>query len=93
MTVFVDARIPILFGVEPCSTDVVLLPEGSAPHPTGCACCIARGAGAAALDQLFLDRVRGAIPWFKRVVVAQDWPALRNALATDPVLVARFRLG
>ena len=93
MTLFVDARIPVVFGVEPGSTDVMLLPEGGDPHPTGCACCVARGADAAALDRLFLDRVRGTIPWFTRVVVPEDSAALRAAVATDPVLMARFRLG
>ncbi len=93
MTIFVDARIPIVFGVDPTGTDVVLLPEGCEPHPAGCACCVARGADAAALDRLFLDRVRGTIPWFTRVVVPEDSPALRNAVQSDPVLVARFRLG
>lgn len=93
MTVFVDARIPIVFGQEPDVTDVVLLPDGCDPHPAGCACCVARGADAAALDRLFLDRVRGTIPWFTRVVVPEETPALRRAVQNDPVLSARFRLG
>ncbi len=92
MTVFVDARIPIVFGVVPGATDVVLLPDGCEPHPAGCACCVARGSDAAALDRLFLDRVRGTIPWFTRVVVEEDSPALRRAVLTDPVLSARFRI-
>ena len=90
---FVDARIPVVFGAEPEPQDAVFVAEGGTTHPVGCACCIARSPDAAALDKLFLQRVRGDVPWFTRVVVAADDPALRQALLTDPVLSARFRLG
>ena len=61
-------------------------------HPAGCTCCVARSEDALALDRLFLARVRGEVPWFRRVVVPADDPALRAALTADPVLSARFRL-
>ncbi|WP_158743218.1 hypothetical protein [Acidisphaera sp. L21] len=95
MTIFVDARIPVVFGVEPGEGDVLLVTEADGPavHPNGCTCCVARSPDAAGFDRLFLDRVRGTIPWFRRVVVAADHAGLRQALQTDPVLTARFRLG
>jgi hypothetical protein len=93
MAVFVDARIPVVFGADPGPTDAVFAPEGGATHPAACACCVARSPDAAALDMLFLQRVRGEVAWFTRVVILQDDPALRAAIATDPVLSARFRLG
>ena len=93
MPLFVDARIPVVFGAEPGDGDAVLPPGDDAAHPAGCACCVARAPGAAGLDRLFLDRVRGDIPWFRRVVVTGDDPALRAALTSDPVLSARFRHG
>ncbi len=93
MTRFVDARIPVVFGTRPGERDALLAPTDAVPHASGCACCIARSPGAAGLDRLFLDRVRGTIPWFTRVVVASDDPALRAAILDDPVLSARFRLG
>ncbi len=93
----IDARIPVVFGVAPAETDALLdTPAGVPTHSPGCACCIARGPAAAAFDQLFLDRVRGAVPWFTRVVVAQDdaahQAAIRATVANDPVISTRFRL-
>ncbi len=90
---FIDARVPVVFGVLPGESDALLVPDGSAPgHPAGCACCLARGPAAPAFDRLFLDRVRGAVPWFTRVVVPQDDPAVRATVANDPVVSTRFRL-
>ena len=93
MAHFIDARTQIVFGAEPGAQDAVFLPEGGAAHSVACACCIARSPDAAALDRLFLQRVRGEVPWFTRVVVPVPDPALRAAIETDPVLSARFRLG
>ena len=98
MPVFVDARIPVVFGQAAGPRDALLPPSSGVRamqqgHPAGCACCIARAPGAEGLDRLFLDRVRGAMPWFDRVVVERDDPALRHALLNDPVLSARYRLG
>ncbi len=88
---FIDARIPVVFGVPPGENDAVLVPA-AAVHPAGCACCLARGPAAAEFDRLFLDRVRGAVPWFTRVTVAHDDPAVRATVQDDPVVSGRFRL-
>ena len=67
-----------------------------ASHAGGCACCGGRPPAAAALDRLFQARVRGACPWFERVVALAETPAARGAvaaaLAGDAVAAARFRL-
>ena len=88
---FLDARIPVAFGAELREGDIAFAPTQQA-HPVGCTCCVARPADAQALDRLFLARVRGDVAWFRRVVVAFDDPVLRAALASDPVLAARFRV-
>ncbi|UFN46995.1 hypothetical protein LPC08_13255 [Roseomonas sp. OT10] len=63
-------------------------------HPVACSCCggIARPALAVALDRLFQARVRGAAPWFDRVLVlggAAD--ALPVVLREDVLTAARYR--
>ena len=67
------------------------------PHAAGCACCGGRPPVAAALDRLFQARVRGACPWFERVVALVGTPAGREAVASalsdDAVTTARFRVG
>ncbi len=82
------------------------LPEGAAAlasfdlsvpsHAGGCACCGGRPPVAAALDRLFQARVRGACPWFERVVALAETAAARDeiaaALRDDAVTAARFRL-
>ena len=89
----IDARIPVVFGVTPGESDALLVPGGSAPgHAPGCACCLARGPASAAFDRLFLDRVRGTVPWFTRVVIPHDEPAVRITVTDDPVVSSRFRL-
>jgi hypothetical protein len=65
-------------------------------HAGGCACCGGgRSPAAAALDRLFQARVRGACPWFERVVALAEAPAARDAvvaaLREDAVTAARFR--
>jgi hypothetical protein len=95
MALFIDARIPVVFGETPGPADAVLEPEEgwAAEHPVGCACCVARGPVALSLDRLFLGRVRGDLPWFERVVVPASGEApVRAALACDSVASARFRL-
>jgi hypothetical protein len=92
MALFLDARIPVVFGAEAGEGDARFVPSAQPAHPVGCTCCAARSDDALALDRLFLARVRGEVPWFRRVVVSDDDPALRAALATDPVLSARFRV-
>ncbi len=95
MPLFLDARIPVVFGTVPAAGDAVLLPEAGwdTPHAPGCACCVARGPASAALDQLFLDRVHGRVPWFTRVVVPDDPTGSVRAALADPVVSARFRAG
>ena len=93
MALFIDARIPVVFGAEPGASDAVLLadPSWRPEHAPGCACCVARGPAALALHQLFLDRARGAAPWFTRVVVPEDPEGLVRAALSDPVVAGRFR--
>jgi hypothetical protein len=96
MALFIDARIPVVFGGAVGAKDAVLAPDASWGnlHPVACACCVGRGPAAQALDQMFLDRVRGSIPWFSRVVVDPEGEAaVRSALVEDAVVSARFRLG
>jgi hypothetical protein len=96
MALFIDARIPVVFGETPRAKDAVLATDATwgGAHPIACACCVGRGPAAQAMDQLFLDRVRGSIPWFSRLVVDPvGEAAVRKALAEDAVVSARFRLG
>jgi hypothetical protein len=90
MPVFIDARIPVVFAATPQPTDAIL--AAGRQHQVGCACCIVRGPAAAAFDDLFIGRVRGTLPWFTRVVVPTDDPAVRDTLTNDPVVSARFSL-
>jgi hypothetical protein len=65
-------------------------------HPVDCACCIQRSGAALALAALFRERAVGAGPAFGSVlaVVGPDAEgAIRAALADDPLVSARFRLG
>ncbi len=71
--------------------------EAEVPHPAGCACCAGRAGAALALDRLFLLRARGEVAFFKRVAAvlatAAGEAGVRAALASDPVVSARYRLG
>jgi hypothetical protein len=73
---------------------VRIAPAAVADHAPGCACCLPRPPVAAALGGLFLARARGEVPFFRRVVavVADDAP-IRAAIAGDPLVSGRFRLG
>ena len=107
MTLMFDARVPVVFGNcrDAQEGDVVLagVLDGSpghdvvdAPgHAAGCACCVARTPAAQALGRLFLQRVRGEVAFFRRVLVEGQAleAAVRAALRSDPVAAARFRLG
>src|SRR5271166_4904844 len=86
MTMFADARIPVVFGsLQDAAPEDALLIEGDLPtgghhpvarfdlttgagHMAGCACCMRRGAAAAALAGIFVARARGTVPFFRRVV-------------------------
>lgn len=69
---------------------------GAGAHAPGCACCLPRGAAAEALTRLFLDRVRGRVPQFRAVLAAvsgaEGEAAVRDAVASDPLVSGRFRL-
>ena len=93
MALFVDARIPVLFDADPAPDDAVLSLTDAVAHPLDCACCVARHPHATELDRLFLQRVRGEVPWFRRVVICGADAELRAAIATDAVLSARYRVG
>jgi hypothetical protein len=68
---------------------------GLGRHGPGCACCVARGAVGEALGRLFLARARGEVAFFRSVAVVcgeAGQAEVLAALATDPVVSARFRL-
>lgn len=76
---------------------VVSLPAGAAGivHARGCACCLPRGALAETLGRLFLARARGEVAAFRRLVAPLEGEAaaaLSEALVSDRLLAARFRL-
>jgi G3E family GTPase len=73
--------------VESATEDVVLL-------NSGCLCCTVRGDIANTLTDLFVNRVKGRVPYFKRAVIettglADPAPVL-HALITDPIVVERY---
>jgi len=72
---------------------VAAVAPGGARHVFGCLCCNGRSPEAEALDRLHQGRVRGALPWFARVVADPELePAIRAALRQDVMAAARFRL-
>lgn len=62
----------------------------------GCLCCTVRGDLEVALRDMYLKRVRGQIPSFKRVVIETtglaDPAPILHTLMDDPVLAAYYRL-
>jgi G3E family GTPase len=75
--------------VERSSEDVVLL-------NSGCLCCTVRGDIVETLTNLFVDRVKGKVPFFTRVAIettglADPAPVL-HTLMTDPIVAARYML-
>jgi G3E family GTPase len=75
--------------VERATEDVVLL-------NSGCLCCTVRGDIADTLTSLFVGRVKGTVPEFRRVVIettglADPAPVL-HALMTDPIVAERYML-
>lgn len=106
-----DGRIPVVFGGAIGAGDVVVTdgvvaaPDGVAVvrlgvvseplHGVGCLCCAPRGAAAEVLGRLFVERARGEVGFFSRVVVvgsAGTVAAVRRAVATDGVCAGRYRL-
>ena len=98
MTLMFDARVPVVFGSSQGAQegDAVLASglDGAPGHVAGCACCVARTPAAQALGRLFMQRARGEVAFFRRVLVDGHAAeaAVRAALQSDPVAAARFRL-
>ncbi len=69
--------------------------DASAAHAVACSCCGGRTPAATALDRLFQARVRGTVPWFRRVLAFTPGAeaAVRAAVEQDTLARARFRLG
>src|SRR5262250_2202945 len=75
--------------VEKASEDVVLL-------NSGCLCCTVRGDIVNTLTDLFVNRVKGRVPYFTRAVIettglADPAPVL-HALISDPIVEARYMI-
>jgi hypothetical protein len=97
MSLFVDARVPVLFADADtvASPDTAWLIEGDAPsigdvverfqltagHAPGCACCLPRSAAAEAFNRLFLRRAKGEVGFFTRVVVDATAPGRAAVVA------------
>src|SRR5438477_3440321 len=75
--------------VERSNEDVVLL-------NSGCLCCTVRGDIVDTLTNLFVDRVKGKIPYFTRVAIETtglaDPAPILHTLMTDPIVAARYML-
>ena len=75
--------------VERSSEEVVLL-------NSGCLCCTARNDIVDTLASLFVDRVKGKIPFFSRVVIETtglaDPAPILHTLMTEPIVAARYML-
>ena len=99
MALMFDARIPVVFGAPADMRDGDFLLDdgltGVAGHDAGCSCCLWRSPAAETLGRLFLQRARGEVAFFRRVLVVGNSAteqAVRTAVQSDPVAVARFRL-
>lgn len=98
MPLIFDARVPVVFGSsrDAQEGDAVLAGalDDALGHDAGCACCVARTPAAQALGDLFMQRARGEVAFFRRVLVdgRAAEAAVRAALQSDPVAAARFRL-
>jgi G3E family GTPase len=75
--------------VEKSSEDVVLL-------NSGCLCCTVRGDIVDTLTNLFVDRVKGKVPFFTRVAIETtglaDPAPILHTLMSDPIVAARYML-
>lgn len=95
----VEAGVRMAEGVSPVATFSApeapdAAPDAARGHAAFCACCVPRGAAAAALGRLFLARARGEVAFFSRLAVAATpagEAAVRAALAGDPLVRARYR--
>jgi dihydroorotase len=75
--------------VEQSSEDVVLL-------NSGCLCCTVRNDIVDTFTSLFVDRAKGKLPWFTRVVIETtglaDPAPILHTLMTEPIIAARYML-
>jgi G3E family GTPase len=75
--------------VERSSEDVLLL-------NSGCLCCTVRSDIVDTLTNLFVDRVKGKIPFFTRVAIETtglaDPAPILHTLMTEPIVAARYML-
>jgi len=75
--------------VERASEDVVLL-------NSGCLCCTVRNDIVDTLTSLFVDRIKGKVPFFTRVAIETtglaDPAPILHALMTEPIVAARYML-
>jgi G3E family GTPase len=75
--------------IERSSEDVVLL-------NSGCLCCTVRGDIVDTLTNLFVDRVKGKVPYFTRVAIETtglaDPAPILHTLMTDSIVAARYML-
>jgi G3E family GTPase len=63
---------------------------------SGCLCCTVRGDIVDTLTNLFVDRVKGKVPYFTRVAIETtglaDPAPILHTLMTDPIVAARYML-
>jgi G3E family GTPase len=75
--------------VERSSENVILL-------NSGCLCCTVRGDIVDTLTNLFVDRVKGKVPYFTRIAIETtglaDPAPILHTLMTDPLVAARYML-
>lgn len=96
MTRHSDHRVPVVFGPGETAkpSDAVLTAQPDAPHKAACLCCVPRGKLLESLGNLFIQRARGDVPWFDRVIIdTDDENACRALFSNDSLIAARFRLG
>jgi G3E family GTPase len=98
MTLMFDARVAVAFGTfsDVREGDAVLNAGlgDSVAHAAGCACCTPRSKAAETLSRLFVQRARGEVAFFNRILVIADGAeqeAVEAALQSDPLVSARFR--
>jgi len=76
--------------IERSSSGTVLLNNG-------CVCCTVKGDLGATLIELLMQRVRGEIPEFRRVMIETtglaDPAPILHLLMADPIVAVRYRLG
>ncbi len=89
--VLLDARLapgPVPAGVV--ARRVAFDPAG---HGAACACCAGRSPLARTLAQLVVERARGEVPFFGRLVAVSDAAgraALRASVRGDPLVGSRY---